>query len=224
MGETTDEPHGPGAQPAPSSPRERAFEEPTEATSHLRADAARNLERVVAAATEAFAEDGIAVPMEVIAKRAGVGVATIYRQFPTKESLFLAVVQREMKKIFGLARELERSDDPAAALAEFVSVLLDTVASKRDLAQALERSGLHTKESPEVEQLWRASLQGLVERAKRAGAVCEDLSVDDVLFLVSGACSAVINHAPDREARQRMGRVLCDGFRPSPVKAAKHTE
>jgi AcrR family transcriptional regulator len=214
MSDLTGQASGSTAESASPSPADGEIEG-AQTIIPLRADAARNRARVVAAATEAFAEEGIAVPMEVIAKRAGVGVATIYRQFPTKESLFLAVVQHEMQHVFAVARELEQSDDPAGALGEFVGRLLETVAAKRDVAQALDRSGFKPKESPEVQQVWRDALTPLVERARSAGAVREDLTADDVLFLISGACSAVVSHAPDEAARQRMGRVLCDGFRPT---------
>lgn len=215
MSDRTGEAPGSTAEPASPFPSGDEFEGPDRTGAPLRADAARNRARVVAAATEAFAEEGVAVSMEAIAKRAGVGVATIYRQFPTKETLFLAVVQHEMHRVFAVARGLEQSDDPGAALSEFVEVVLETVAAKRDVAQALDRSGVSPKESPEVQQIWRDALTPLVERARAAGAVRDELTVDDVLFLISGVCSAVVSHAPDRKARQRMGRALCDGFRPS---------
>lgn len=173
---------------------------------------------MISAALESFAEEGIEVPMETIAKRAGVGVATIYRQFPTKESLFEAVVLQEMQKVFALAREAERAEDPEAALAEFIDTLLDTVASKRDLAQALERSGIKSKEkSPEMQEIWRSALSGLVERAKQEGVIRPELSIDEVLFMISGTCSAVINHGPDRASREQMARVVCHGLRPDPT-------
>jgi AcrR family transcriptional regulator len=179
----------------------------------LRADAARNRERVIEAATAAFAEDGIDVPMETIAKRAGVGVGTIYRQFPTKETLFLAVVYHEMEGVAEYARELANADDPGTALHAFVARVLDSVASKRDLAQALEKIGAKTKETPEMQAFWRGMIAPLVERARSAGAVRPDVGVDEVLFLISGTCSAVINHGPDKETRMRMAEVVCDGLR-----------
>lgn len=189
-------------------------EDDSAASHKLRADAARNRERVIAAATKAFASEGIDVSMEAIAKRAGVGVATIYRQFPTKESLFVAIVENELAEIRVFARRLEKAEDAGAALYEFVCRVLETVSSKRDLAEALERSGAKSKQSPEVEQMWRATVAPLVERAKSEGAVRSDVEVDEVLYLVSGTCSAVMNHAPEHGTRTRMARVICDGLRP----------
>lgn len=183
------------------------------AAPRLRADAARNRARVIGAATEAFASEGIDVPMEVIAKRAEVGVATIYRQFPTKESLFAAIVQKEMHDVMEFARELANAKDAGAALCEFISRVLETVASKRDLAEALEDSGAKAK-SPELQELWRATLAPLVQRAKQAGAVRTDVELDEILFLVSGSCSAIINHGPDERSRARIARVIYDGLRP----------
>jgi AcrR family transcriptional regulator len=190
-----------------------------ETSRRLRADAARNRERVIAAATASFAEEGIDVPMETIAKRAGVGVGTIYRQFPTKENLFLAVVHHEMQGVAEFARQLSRADDPGAALSAFLGRVLDTVASKRDLAQALEHSGAKTPPTPEMQEFWRAMLAPLVDRARDAGAVRSDVSVDEVLFLISGTCSAVVNHAPDEQARKRMADVVCDGLRSKPTES-----
>ena len=97
-------PHQPTPTGADQFPRRDDAADPP--APRLRADAARNREHVITAATEAFASEGIDVPMEVIAKRAGVGVATIYRQFPTKESLFMAIVQKEMHDVLEFAREL----------------------------------------------------------------------------------------------------------------------
>jgi AcrR family transcriptional regulator len=184
-----------------------------ETSRRLRADAARNRARVIEAAKAAFAEEGIDVSMETIAKRAGVGVGTIYRQFPTKETLFLAVVHHEMEGVAKFACRLAESDDPAGALYAFVARVLNTVASKRDLAQALEQSGAKPRESPEMQAFWRAMIAPLVERAKSAGELRSDVTVDEVLFLISGTCSAVINHGPDKKARMRMAEVVCDGLR-----------
>jgi hypothetical protein len=111
-------------------------------------------------------------------------------------------------------RQLEHAEDAGKALYEFVSRVLEMVSRKRDLAEALERSGAKSKQSPEVEAMWRATIAPLVERARQSAAVRPDVEVDDVLFLVSGSCSAVINHNPDRETRTRMARVICDGLRP----------
>jgi AcrR family transcriptional regulator len=182
----------------------------------LRADAARNRERVIAAATEAFASEGIDVSMEAIARRAGVGVATIYRQFPTKESLFAAIVETEMDGVRDFARHLEQAEDAGEALFQFVCRVVETAASKRDLAEALERSGAKSKQNSEVEQMWRATVAPLVERARQTGAVRSDADVDEVLYLISGTCSAVMHHEPDRGVRTRMARVICDGLRPEP--------
>lgn len=182
----------------------------------LRADAARNRERVIAAATQAFASDGIDVPMEAIAKRAGVGVATIYRQFPTKESLFAAIVESEMDGVRAFALHLEHAEDAGEALHEFVCRVLETVSSKRDIAQALERSGAKSKQNSDLEEMWRLTVAPLVERAKEAGFIRSDVELDEVLYLISGTCSAVMNHGPDRGARMRMARVICDGLRPDP--------
>ncbi|HTX00240.1 MAG TPA: TetR/AcrR family transcriptional regulator [Acidimicrobiales bacterium] len=181
----------------------------------MRADARRNRERVIQAATEAFAEEGIAVPMDVIARRAGVGVGTIYRQFPTKESLYSAVVRHEMEQFLEEARRLGEPGRSGCALFAFFERLLEVVASKRDLVEILERSGEDLKaHSAEVQAEWNGVVGLLVERAQQAGAVRCDVALDDVLALMAGSCAAVMHSRLDGPSRQRLSAVVCDGLRP----------
>lgn len=169
------------------------------------------------AATEAFAAEGIAVSMDAIARRAGVGVGTIYRQFPTKESLYGAVVRHEMEQFLAEARRLATSEDPGAALFGFLERLLEVVASKRDLVETLERAGEDLKmHSSEVQAEWNAVVGALVERAQSASEIRSDVATDDVLALIGGTCGAVLHGHLDRASRQRMATVVCDGLRPQP--------
>lgn len=188
-------------------------ESPAEECRPLRADARRNRERVIAAATEAFASEAMAVSMDEIARRAGVGVGTIYRQFPTKESLYAAVCRHGLEQIVQQARALCDAEDPGEALFTFVHEVLDAVAAKRDLVETLEHGGTDIKaELADVHGAWEQAVGVLVERAQRAGALRADVTVGDVLALVSGTCAAVMNGRLDPFSRDRLATVVCDGL------------
>src|ERR1035441_8815003 len=91
----------------------------------LRADARRNRLKVLEAARAAFAAEGIAVPLDDIARRAGVGAGTVYRHFPTKEALFEAVVADQLQLLVGDAREALRADDAGEAFFGFLATVID---------------------------------------------------------------------------------------------------
>lgn len=181
-----------------------------------RADARRNRERVVRAATEAFAAEGMSVSMESIARRAGVGVGTIYRQFPSKELLYTAVVRHGLEQVIERARELSTAEDPGAAFFDFVGVLLDAVAAKRDLVETLEQAGGDVKASlADVSEAWLGALSVLVARAQSVGAVRRDVTAEEVAALIGGTCGAVVHGSLGQQARDRLACVVCDGLRAS---------
>src|ERR1035438_4717379 len=103
----------------------------------LRADARRNRQRLLQAATDAFAAEGLSVPLDEPARRAGVGPGTLYRHFLTKEALFEAVLYDRLQRLADDARALRCAEDPAAALLAFISRLVAAAAPTRDLADAL---------------------------------------------------------------------------------------
>ncbi|HLX78648.1 MAG TPA: TetR/AcrR family transcriptional regulator, partial [Acidimicrobiales bacterium] len=182
----------------------------------LRADALRNRTKVIEAAIEAFSAEGVSVPMDAIAERAGVGVGTIYRQFPTKEALYRAVVHYHLDQVLEELRQLVSAEDAGEALFGFVARLLEMAASKQDLVEMLERSGIAfkgVKDEWEGEKEWLESFAVLVERAQAAGAVRADVRVDDVIALVGGTCAAVNHHDRDAASRDRLAKVVCDGLR-----------
>ena len=120
----------------------------------LRADAARNRARVLEVAYETFADEGLAVPIDEIARRAGVGAGTVYRHFPTKEDLFRAVVEDRMRRIVDEGRALADGDDPGEALFIFLrSMVLQWGATDRGLADALAGVGIDVEAAmPEAEE------------------------------------------------------------------------
>lgn len=170
----------------------------------LRADAQRNLGRVLEAAAEAFAERGPDVSIDEIARRAGVGHATVFRRFPTKSALIAAVVEERVRVLIALAETALEDEDAGAALKDFVWRAAELQARDRGLDECLDRCLL----SPQVAELQQA-VGGLVERAQAAGALRLDIGAHDVPALVGAAIRA----APPDQWR-RYVEVVLDGLRP----------
>jgi AcrR family transcriptional regulator len=170
----------------------------------LRADARRNRARILEVASEAFAAEGLSVPVQEIARRAGVGTGTVSRHFPTKEALFEAVLLSRAGLLAEQAAGLARSADPGAAFFEFFSLVIAEGAANQGLAEALAGSGydLGTIESSDGVDIM-GILRDLLGQAQRAGAVRGDVDAADVKALIAG-CLARTSAAADPEARDRM--------------------
>jgi len=138
----------------------------------LRADARRNRERVLDAARTAFGAEGLSVPLDEIARRAGVGPGTLYRHFPTKEALFEAVVHDRLRRLADEGAALRNSGDPGAAFFGFIGRLAAETAPKRDLFEALASAGIEvgTTVQAAADDL-RAVIAALLGQAQGAGAV-----------------------------------------------------
>lgn len=179
----------------------------------LRADARRNRAKVLEAAEEVFAAEGLAVPIDEVARRAGVGVGTVYRHFPTKEALFEAIVVARIEALIERIEELSTADDPGAALFTFISELVDLAVKKKDLTDELARAGVSSEDLIEgVKERLEHGFDVLLERAQAAGAVRGDINRTDMTALVMGTCMAANQHGC-AESTQRLVGVLCDGFR-----------
>jgi AcrR family transcriptional regulator len=182
----------------------------------LRADARRNRELILAAADQAFSEEGLGVPVDEIARRAGVGAGTLYRHFPTKEALFEAVLVAHMERLAERGRELVDHPRPGQALFEFMSCLAGEAASKRNLMDALSGAGVDLKESAaEPKAAVEEVFGGLLARAQAAGEIRADITVADLFGLVMGTCSLAPPGAPESSSQARMLAVVCDGLRAS---------
>jgi AcrR family transcriptional regulator len=177
----------------------------------LRADAARNRARVLEVAYDTFAADGLSVPIDEIARRAGVGAGTVYRHFPTKEDLFRAVVEDRIRGIIGEGRAL-LADAPTEALFEFLrSMVLTWGATDRGLSEALAGLGVDVeKVMPESEGEFFAMLDELLRAAQDAGVVRRDVSVRDVKAILVGLQAM---QSYNDEAAKRLTDVVLDGLR-----------
>jgi AcrR family transcriptional regulator len=181
----------------------------------LRADAARNLARILDAAREVFAERGSEASVHEIAARAGVGTATIYRRFPTKDDLLAAMFELALARLVADAAAAAEAKDVGRALRQFMHKAAAAHMADRGYCDAAE-TGL--KERPEIatriDQLIR-NVDRLLDRAKDAGEVRTDVNAYDVpmlLMAVAHAGSLLEDRVPG--AWKRYLDLVLDGLRP----------
>jgi AcrR family transcriptional regulator len=183
----------------------------------LRSDAARNRARVLDVAYEAFAADGLSVPIDEIARRAGVGAGTVYRHFPTKEALFQAIVANRIEQLVEHARALTDERDPGEALFAFLRTLVAEGATDQGLVEALAGVGFDLAgAAPDAEQLFMATLGQMLDRAQEAGAVRPDVSLPDLKTLLVG-CQAMQRYSSDPASTRRLLAVIRDGLESRPT-------
>ncbi|WP_066902694.1 TetR/AcrR family transcriptional regulator [Mycolicibacterium houstonense] len=177
----------------------------------MRADAARNRARVLEVAYETFAADGLSVPIDEIARRAGVGAGTVYRHFPTKEALFQAVIAERIGSIVEEGRTLLDAN-PAEGLFDFLrSMVLQWGAKDRGLVDALAGSGIDVESVvPEAEGEYMTVLANLLAAAQRAGTARPDVTVAEIKTLMVG-CQAMQSYNDD--VAERVTDVVFDGLR-----------
>jgi AcrR family transcriptional regulator len=182
----------------------------------MRVDAQRNHKRVLKAAMETFAAEGLSVPVAEIARRAGVGTGTVSRHFPTKESLYEAIVLERVGEIVAHARHLAATRDPATAFFDFFTYLIQQSAANRGLAEALGGDGFDVEAAASHSE---HDLDGvertLLVRAQQTGAIRPDITTADVKALLVG-CLARERQSANPEARQRMIAIACAGLRAEP--------
>jgi AcrR family transcriptional regulator len=171
-----------------------------------RADARRNYDKVLAAAREAFAEGGESTALEEIARRAGVGIGTLYRNFPTRQDLFNAVYFGEIEELCQAAEDVADLP-PWEALTTWLRRFVQYAATKRAIWESLNRDSDRFKTAREA---MYAAGTPLFERAQQAGEARKDVSFDDLLRMVSGLTAAGF---VDDEQRVRVLEIALDGVR-----------
>src|ERR1700716_4670113 len=180
----------------------------------LRADAARNRARVLEVAYETFAAEGVSVPIDEIARRAGVGAGTVYRHSPTKEDLVRAVVKDRLQRSVDDAYAVLDSDEPGEALFTFLrSMVLRWGACGRGLVDALAGYEIDVESAaPDADQAFRALLGELLRAAQKAGTARRDVGVPEVKALLVG-CQAMQSY--NAELADQVTTVVVDGLRTS---------
>lgn len=178
-----------------------------------RADSLRNRERLVDAAKAGFAEVGPEVSLEEIARRAGVGIGTLYRHFPTRDAIIEAVYRREVRQLSDAAERLLETRRPGEALHEWMRLFVNYIATKKVMASAL--SGLVGGTS----ELYFDSglriigaINLLVDRAQAAGDIRADADANDVLRALAGFTYGNSDPAWAASAG-RLIDILMDGLR-----------
>ncbi|HEY1863945.1 MAG TPA: TetR/AcrR family transcriptional regulator, partial [Roseiarcus sp.] len=178
-----------------------------------RADAQRNRDSLLEAAKAAFAEAGPEASLDEIARRAGVGIGTLYRHFPTRDAVVEAVYRREVQQLADAAPRLIESLPPAEALRAWMRLFIDYIAAKRVIAPALKSlvgggSALYADSSARINE----AMALLVERARASGDIRQSADSADLLRALIGF--AYVNSAPDWEASaRRLIDLLIDGLR-----------
>lgn len=183
-----------------------------------RSDAKRNVVALVQAAKTVFTSSGVDAPAKEITDLAGVGVGTLYRHFPRRSDLIVAVLQHEIDECVEAAKELGTTLSPWDALTAWIERFTDFVSTKRGLASALHSGDPAYDDLPAhlLDRL-EPALQTLLDRAVDSGYARDDVTVREVLMTVALICQPVPGEQPG--FNQRMTRVFMDGlsaFRPIP--------
>ncbi|WP_019996186.1 TetR/AcrR family transcriptional regulator [Aureimonas ureilytica] len=187
--------------------------EATKATRKPRADSLKNRERLLVAAADVFRAGGEGASLEAVARRAGVGIGTLYRHFPTREALFEAVYRREVDQLTDLARQLTDAEEPVAALRQWLHAGVGMVATKRGMlsALAIAMDGASDLQAYSLRHL-TAAIDLLLGRAVASGAIRPDIGPDDLLQTLIGLC--LMGRQPGWEAgTMRLIDVFVDGLR-----------
>jgi AcrR family transcriptional regulator len=180
----------------------------------LRADARRNRDQVLAVAREMLSVDGLSVSFDEIARRAGVGVGTVYRHFPTRNVLFEAVILGRVEEFVERARTLAAADAAGAAFLGYFAHLVSEVALNQALCEAFDHGTGAGIAIPELlRQDFIQSFDALLKHARAAGTVRPDIDIADALDLLIGAAT-VEHRARLRGTPNHLVAVVLDGLRP----------
>lgn len=179
-----------------------------------RADALRNRTRVLDAAKQEFTRVGANASLEEIGKKAGVGPGTLYRHFPTREDLLVAVYRSEMEKLAAAERTLADSLPPAEALRAWLLLFVDAVETKHVIAPVLNVLVGDPKKVFEAYYAQiHAALRALVKRAVKSGDIRKDLDAIDLLRAIVGVAN--VSASPDwQQSARRLVDILIAGARP----------
>jgi AcrR family transcriptional regulator len=180
----------------------------------LRSDAQRNRSRLLAAARELFAARGVDVAMADIARHAGVSNGTLYNRFPTREDLIKAVFIDRLETMVELARRALADDDPWRGFAGYLTAVCELQAADRGFNEVAARGLPPSPAARRLQEEGQAAIAEMLHRAKRAGALRDDLTVEDLAFVIWGISRTVemtAGFAP-RLWRRHLA-LLLDGFR-----------
>jgi AcrR family transcriptional regulator len=156
----------------------------------MRQDARQNRERVLAAAEEVFGELGAAASTEEVARRAGVGIGTVFRHFPTKNALIEATLVRHFTELTARARALGDAGPPGEALRALVRVMIETGPAKITLLSLAAGPGAPPASVAAASRELRSAVEAVLRRAQDSGEVRGEVTIDEVYFLVRSLAQA----------------------------------
>ncbi len=188
---------------------------PAETDPKLRADARRNRELLLRAAAEAFAEHGLDVGVAEIARRAGVGTATLFRRFPTKDDLVLAVVEERIREVVEVFESGLEDPDPWCGLVGPMTEVTKMQSVDRGFFEAVGDHLHNDAAFAPLRERVQSSAARLVSRAQEAGVVRDDLAPEDVLLLLKAAAQAADLAGDAPELHTRYLGIIFDGLRPA---------
>ncbi|WP_405849912.1 helix-turn-helix domain-containing protein [Streptomyces niveus] len=180
----------------------------------MRADARRNYERVLGEARAAFAEHGTDASLEDVARRAGVGIGTLYRHFPTRQALMSAVFQEALADLLDRSRELAGSDRPCHALVAWLRALITHAGEYRGLSRALMSASYDASSGlTQCSTKLRTAGELLLVRAQMSGDVRADTSIDDLMQLTNAIALAAEQAPADPELADRLLTLTLTGLK-----------
>ncbi|MEU7791036.1 helix-turn-helix domain-containing protein [Amycolatopsis sp. NPDC049159] len=179
-----------------------------------RSDARRNYARILEVAEAEVAAHGADASLEQIARTAGVGSATVRRHFPSRRALLEAVFHGQVDALAAQARELAGAADPRAALLDWLAALTTYAATARGLATALVRDDTAAEHAHACSATMTAAGAPLVRRAAEAGVVGPEVTIADLIALVTGIVLATENHRDPAGEAHRLLALAVRGISP----------
>lgn len=176
----------------------------------MRRDARENRDRILVAAEQVFGKTGPAGSTEEVARRAGVGVGTVFRHFPTKRELIDATLVRHFQLLTERAEKLGAAADPGAALRAVLEAMIASASTKVTLLAALAQEAEASAALREASRKLREAVDSVLRRAQRSGAARPDISVDELYLLVRALAQVSVAQPPS--AVRKALAVVVDGL------------
>lgn len=187
-----------------------------EPTKPLRADAERNRLHILEAAAAAFADGGLDVPVAEIARRAGVGPGTLFRRFPTKDDLVIAIVEQRIGDICDLVDAALANPDPWTGFAECMEAAVTMQVRDRGVLEAVGERFFGDPRMHALKEKINPRVEAMLARAQRAGVVRDDLEHQDIPVLIQAAARAgCVMPSCDPDLSRRYLAIMLDGLRPA---------
>jgi len=180
----------------------------------MRADAMRNHEKILRAAEEIFALDGVMVPIDIVAERAGVGIGTLYRHFPTKEALYDEIVSTRLRALIDTAQTCAKAPIAIEGLCTFLHEFALQASEKQDLFDALGQAGIDIKARfADMLGELTSCMDTMRQRSVDAGAIRDDVETKDILNLVMGSCHAAGHDGHNGASLERLVDIVLAGIK-----------